>query len=130
LNKVVPARIPQQRSYEGGQLAHVRLESRHIIDWSTFHAECQRALGFPGFYGANMNAWIGCMSCLRDPGEGMSSVALGRDGSLELEIPSAEDFRKRLPLIAEALWDCTSFVNRRYVNRGEQPAILLVPVAE
>ena len=111
-------------------MAHIRLESGRIVDWPTFHVECQRALGFPGFYGANMDAWIDCMSYLREPEEEMSSVALARDESLELEIPGAEDFRNRLPVIVEALWDCTSFVNRRYVDRGERPAILLIPIAE
>ena len=109
-------------------LARVRVDTDAIHDWTSFHAEFQRALGFPGFYGANMNAWIDCMSYLRDPAAGMAAVTLGTEEFLELEIPAAADFRKRLPEIADALWDCTGFVNRRYTDVGESPAILLAPV--
>lgn len=110
-------------------MASVRIETNRITDWPSFHAEFRRALGFPDFYGANMNAWIDCMSYLRDEGTaGMAAVALGRDEVLWLEVPDAEAFRARVPEIAEGLWDCTGIVNRRYVDDGESPAVALVPI--
>lgn len=110
-------------------MARVRLDTACITDWPSFHAECQRALGFPAFYGANMNAWIDCLSDLREAGAaGMAGVSLGSDELLLLEVPDAEDFRLRAPDIVEALWDCASFVNRRYTDNGAPPAIALVPV--
>jgi hypothetical protein len=110
-------------------MARVRLDTARITDWPSFHAECQRALGFPAFYGANMNAWIDCLSDLREESAaGMASVSLAPDEILLLEVPDAEGFRLRAPEIVEGLWDCTSFVNRRYTDDGGLPAIALVPV--
>lgn len=110
-------------------MARVRIETSCIEDWPSFHAEFQRALGFPAFYGANMNAWIDCMSYLRDDGAaGMAAVTLGRDETLWLEIADAERWRARVPEIAAELWDCTAFVNGRYVDAGEGPVVALVPV--
>lgn len=110
-------------------MAHVRLDTAAVTDWPSFHTECRRALGFPDFYGANMDAWIDCLSYLRDEGAaGMAAVALAPDEVLVLEVPDAENFRVRLPEIAGGLWDCTAFVNRRYTDDGEAPAIALMPV--
>jgi hypothetical protein len=110
-------------------MARVRLNSAVITDWPTFHAECQRALGFPEFYGANLVAWIDCMSYLREEvAAGMAGVALSADEILALEIPDAESLRRRVPEIVEALWDCVAFVNRRYTDGGELAALSLVPL--
>ncbi len=100
-------------------MARVRINTTAISDWPSFHAEFQRALGFPGFYGENMNAWIDCLSYLREEeAAGMADVML----------PDAERWRLQVPEIVAELWDCTAFVNRRYVDAGESPAIALVPV--
>ena len=110
-------------------MARVRLDTAAITDWPSFHAECRRALGFPGFYGANMDAWIDCLSYLREEGAaGMAAVELSPDETLLLELPDAEALRRRVPEIAEVLWDCASFVNRRYTDDGGRPALELVPV--
>lgn len=110
-------------------MARVRINTTAISDEASFHAEFDRALGFPGFYGENMNAWIDCMSCLREEDAGgMANVTLGREEVLLVELPDAERWRAHVPAIAAALWDCTAFVNRRYVNAYGSPAIALVPV--
>ena len=110
-------------------MARVRLDTSVIHDWPSFHTEFGRVMGFPGFYGANLNAWIDCMSSLREEdAAGMARIALGPAEVLHVEIPDAEEFRRRVPEIAEALWDCTAFANRRYADYGERPAIALVPV--
>lgn len=110
-------------------MVRVQLKTEVIQDWVSFHAEFKRALGFPEFYGANMNAWIDCMSYLRDPDAGgMSKIVLRSDEILILEIPLANDFRRRLPEIVDTLWESTAFVNRRYVDNGESAAIGLMPV--
>jgi hypothetical protein len=110
-------------------MARVRISTTAISDWPSFHAEFQRTLGFPAFYGANMNAWIDCLSYLRDEAAaGMANVTLGREEILWVEIPDAERWRAQVPEIAAELWDCAAFVNRRYVDAGELPAIALVSV--
>jgi hypothetical protein len=109
-------------------MARVRLNTEAISDWASFHEECARALGFPDFYGRNMNAWIDCLSYLRDgPRENLSGVRLGPGEVLELELPGAEALRARAPEVVEALYDCAAFVNRRYVDGGDPPAIALLP---
>ena len=35
-----------------------------ITDWESFHHVFKQTLGFPGFYGRNMDAWIDCMTCI------------------------------------------------------------------
>ncbi|MBB4634793.1 barstar family protein [Longimicrobium terrae] len=110
-------------------MARIRINTAAISDETSFHAEFDRALGFPGWYGENMNAWIDCMSYLREEDSaGMANVTLGREEVLLVELPDAERWRAQFPAIAAELWDCTAIVNRRYVNDGESPAIALVPV--
>ena len=40
----------------------VRIPTSEIVDWESFHSVFQRVLGFPEFYGRNMNAWIDCLT--------------------------------------------------------------------
>ena len=105
-------------------MARVTLDTAEISDRRSFHAAFQRALGFPSFYGATMDAWIDCMSSLRENGT-MTSVHLGPAEVLELEIPGAEDLRRRAPDVVASLIDCTAFVNRRYVAWNQPPAVVL-----
>lgn len=42
-----------------------------IIDWPSFHAVFEEALGFPGYYGWNMDAWIDCMTYVDNADYGM-----------------------------------------------------------
>ena len=103
-------------------LAHIRLQTEAITDWPSFHAECRRALGFPDFYGATMNAWIDCMSSLEDD-DGMVGIRLGTGELLLLEIPNIAALNSRVPEIVDALVECTAFVNQQ---RYTEPRIALV----
>ncbi|GEM_PF-6326916 len=53
----------------------VRILTNQITDWDSFHAVFKKAMGFPSFYGTNMDARIDCM---RDVYEdtGMSRILL------------------------------------------------------
>jgi barstar (barnase inhibitor) len=106
-------------------MARVIIKTETIQDWATFHEEFKQAMDFPDFYGANMNAWIDCLSYLYD-GDGMSRFDLAPDEMLQIEIQASEEFKSRLPEIFEALIDSTAFVNMRYTDRGESPALSLV----
>ena len=66
-------------------MAIVRLDGANISNWMSFHDECQLAFGFPDFYGRNMNAWVDCLSYLRDE-EGMSKFRLMPEEILQIEI--------------------------------------------
>ena len=69
-------------------MAHVtiRIDTRLINDWSSFHHVFKQQFGFPEFYGSNMNAWIDCMSSLDDPEAGMSKVHVQKGGVLVIEL--------------------------------------------
>lgn len=97
-----------------------------ITDWNTFHTVFQGALGFPGFYGRNMNAWIDCMTSLDDPSSGMTRVSVADGELVALRIDDAPDFQRRCPEQYEALIESASFVNYRRIEVGEKPVLTLM----
>lgn len=103
----------------------VSLDGRRIGDWKAFHAACQAAFGFPDFYGRNMDAWIDCLSGLRD-GDGMSKFTLGPDETLRIEILHSASLQQNAPEILEALEDCAAEVNERCIENGQKPPLSLL----
>lgn len=103
----------------------VHLDGTAICNWQDFHRACQAAFGFPGFYGRNMDAWIDCLSSLRD-GDGMSRFTLGPDDALQIEVRHTDFLRHQAPEILDALLDCVAAVNERYEENGEKPALSLL----
>jgi RNAse (barnase) inhibitor barstar len=107
-------------------IQRVRLESKRITDWDSFHSVFAETFGFPDFYGRNQNAWIDCMSYLDDADAGMTRFTVLPGELFHLEVSDTEDFQRRLPEIFQAFVDCASFVNRRRVDIGEPPILSLV----
>lgn len=103
----------------------VKINAAQIFDWQTFHAVFKRELGFPTFYGENMNAWIDCMTYLDDPNSGMTSLNLRPDELAILEISNTRSFKEKCPDQYEALIDCTAFVNYRRSESGGSPILAL-----
>ena len=93
---------------------------RRIVDWTTFHDVFAEVLGFPAFYGRNMDAWIDCMTCADDPDAGMVRQLMA------LQIDDAADFARRCPEQFNALIECTAFVNYRRVETGGTPVLSLL----
>ena len=58
----------------------VNIDPRRITDTDSFHAVLAKTLGFPYFYGKNLNAWIDCMTSLDMPSHGMTSFHAPPDG--------------------------------------------------
>lgn len=106
-------------------MATVCLNGETITDWKTFHLQCQNAFGFPEFYGHNMDAWVDCLSYLRDD-EGMSKFRLKPNEILQIEMTHAELLRLRVPDLLEELKFCIDGINERYEDYGEKPALVLV----
>ncbi|MBV8666516.1 MAG: barstar family protein [Burkholderiaceae bacterium] len=106
-------------------MAKVTLDGEKIRGWESFHDECQHAFGFPEFYGRNMNAWVDCLSYLRDE-DGMSKFRLEPDEVLQIEVIHTESLRIRAPDILEDMEFCISAINERYEDYGEKPALELV----
>jgi hypothetical protein len=103
----------------------VRLDATRIADWEAFHTECRREFGFPDYYGRNMDAWVDCLSYLRDE-DGMSKFRLGPDEILEIELLHAGRLKQAAPEILEELAFCVAAINERYEDYGEKPALRLV----
>jgi RNAse (barnase) inhibitor barstar len=105
--------------------ALVEVDLAAISDTRSFHATFAAALGFPAFYGANMDAWTDCMTCLDDPSAEMTSVHVAEGRVLTLQLKHAEPFKKRCPDLHEAMVECTAFVNWRRIERGLEPVLCL-----
>lgn len=106
-------------------MPQVQLDGATIGDWRTFHDQCAAAFGFPAYYGRNMNAWIDCLTYIRE-GDGMSRFELGPEAPLVIEVLEAREFKRRAPDVFDALVECTAAVNQRHVAAGEVPALHLV----
>ena len=75
-------------------MASAQIHGALIADWPSFHAESRRAFGFPEFYGATMDAWVDCLSYLRDE-DGMSTFRLKPNETLRI--------RKAGPMLLAAI---------------------------
>jgi hypothetical protein len=105
-------------------MATVSLNGQTIADWPSFHRECQAAFGFPDFYGCNMDAWIDCLSYLRDD-EGMTKFRLAANEVLHIDVLHADALRNSVPGLLDELEGCIAFINDRYADYGEKPALSL-----
>jgi hypothetical protein len=106
-------------------MATVCLNGETITDWASFHTECQQAFGFPDFYGRNMDAWVDCLSYLRDD-DAMSKFRLKPEETLQIEVLRADLLRKNAPEILDEMEFCIAAINERYEDYGENPALDLV----
>ena len=108
------------------QTTVISIPTADITDWDTFHDVFEKALGFPDYYGRNMNAWIDCMTYADDPDSGMIAHAVQPGGLLTLRLADAPAFKKRSPEQYEALIECAAFVNFRRVEQGDEPVLSLL----
>lgn len=106
-------------------MTKVVIDTRRIVDWDTFHTVFAEALGFPKFYGRNMDAWIDCMTYLDDHEAGMTSIHVEPGSVLTVELQEATEFAARCPEQFEALVDCAGFVNWRRLEHGEASVLAL-----
>ncbi|MDP1914410.1 barstar family protein [Brevundimonas sp.] len=97
-----------------------------IVDWDSFHDVFADVLGFPSFYGRNMDAWIDCMTSADEPREKMLVRAVDPGGLLTLQIDEAAAFAARCPEQFNALVECTAFVNYRRIEVGGKPVLSLL----
>ena len=100
----------------------VKVDTRRIRDWDTFHAVFAEAFGF---YGRNMNAWIDCLTSLDEPAHGMTTVHAPSGGVVALELEHVDDFSRRCPEQYAAVVECAAFVNWRRIEAGESPVLAL-----
>jgi len=51
----------------------ITIPADQIKDWDSFHF--QATVGFPDYYGRNMDAWIDCMTHIDDRGIGLTATS-------------------------------------------------------
>jgi hypothetical protein len=117
-------KVPQPPSAQS-----VRLDLGSVTDWGGFFDLFAAKLGFPDFFGRNMDAWINCMTSLDSPDAGMTSVHVPRGQVLVLELEGVSEFRRRCPDQFTALVESAAVVNWRRLENGE-PAVLTLAFGE
>lgn len=105
-------------------MAAVQLDGKAITDWDTFHSISHEVFGFPDVYGRTMDAWVDCLSYLRDD-DGMSKFRLKKDETLRITIADTDVLRKKAPEILDDIVFCIDAINDRYLDYGEKPALEL-----
>ena len=108
-----------------GGMAEAEIDGADITSWEAFHTVSAKTLGFPNFYGRNMDAWIDCLTYLYE-GDGMSRFKLDQGEALTIRVSNARVWRQQAPETLDAFVDCTAFVNQRYVTTGRAPPVRLV----
>ncbi len=103
-------------------MATVRIDGAAITGWDAFHTQSQQVFGFPDFYGRTMDAWIDCLSYLRDD-DGMSAIRLAPDEVLQIDIVHADVWRSAHPDMLDEVLYCIAGINERYADYGEAPAL-------
>ena len=105
-------------------MATAILDGKAITDEASFHAQCMQAFGFPEFYANSMDAWVDCLSYLRDE-DGMSKFRLKPNEVLEIVLQDAESMKAQAPDLLEEVTFCVAGINERYEDYGEKPALKL-----
>jgi hypothetical protein len=109
----------------GERMTVVKIDTRRIRDWDTFHDVFAEVFGFPGFYGRNLNAWIDCLTSLDEPGGGMTTVHAAPGGVVAVELEHVEEFVRGCPEQYAAVVECSAFVNWRRIELGKPPVLAL-----
>lgn len=102
----------------------VQIPTDEIVDWPSFHEVFANALGFPEFYGRNMNAWVDCLT-YADEEDGMRNVVVPAGEVLTLELQGVASFAQRCPEQYAAVVESSAFVNWRRIEQGERPIVAL-----
>ena len=106
-------------------MAIAQLQGAAMLTKEGFHAESKKAFGFPDSYANSMDAWIDCMSYLRDE-EGMTMFRLFPKELLQIVVLDAAVMQEQAPDILEELTYCVAGLNERYEDYGEKPALQLI----
>ena len=105
-------------------MAVAELNGAAILDEASFHQQSREAFGFPDTYAASIDAWVDCMSYLRDD-ENMTRFRLKPNEVLEIVILESGKMQAAAPDLLEEITFCVGGINERYEDYGEKPALKL-----
>lgn len=74
----------------------VIIDFHEIENWKSFHSVFSEIMGFPDFYGENMDSWIDCMSSIDDPEAGMSTIVVKSNESLDMIVLGVSNALKNI----------------------------------
>ena len=103
----------------------IAIPAEALESFEHFHDVFAEALGFPDFYGRNMNAWIDCLSDIDDPATGMTQVHVEPGDAMVLDVTAGPSVEQE---VLAALVDCAAAVNRRFADAGSETRIALALV--
>ena len=93
-------------------MVSVEINLANISDWPSFHRVFKEAMGFPDFYGDNLNAWSDCMLDLSRPNTvGMTKVVVPEGEDLLLVLSNSIKFRSEHSDIFTVLFDTIASLN-------------------
>lgn len=107
----------------------VMKEKKISIDFSRletmddFHNTMKALFGFPDFYGNNMHALIDCLTSLRYPKDGMTSVTLEKNEVLLLEV---NNLNYKNHEVVVALFSSIQYVNYRCTHLKDKESIIIL----
>ena len=102
----------------------VQIDCSAIRDRESFHDVFARELGFPEFYGRNMDAWIDCMGDIGSDG-GMTRLHAQSTDKVVLYLSGFQSLKERCPSLWVDLLECVAFVNWQAMEAGQEPMLLL-----
>jgi len=102
-------------------MATATLNGAAIASADDFHSASLEAFGFPESYSRTIDAWVDCLSYLRDD-ENMTRFRLKPNEVLEIVIT---DSAKMPADLLEEVTYCVGGINERYDDYGEKPALKL-----
>jgi RNAse (barnase) inhibitor barstar len=87
----------------------ITIDGTSLTDWNAFHEVFEKALNFPAYYGKNMDAWIECMTEIKE--------------SLLISITDSEAFKESSEEIYFTVLECTALVNSIKLDEGYDTVI-------
>jgi hypothetical protein len=99
----------------------ITLDCDRIQNRDDIHNQFNDALGFPSYYGRNMDALIDCLSDADAQTSGMCENAVELGQSITLVLSEYDDLKKRRPDLVDDILECIAFVNWRRIDIGEAP---------
>ena len=106
-------------------MKRILLETTEIVDRVSFCEAFKELLGSPEWYGANMNAWIDCVSDPEDTESSITRFKLSPGETLITAVVGSESFAEQMPDVFAGFVPCTAFVNQQYLTRRGEPVVTL-----
>ena len=108
-------------------MVNVKIDLTKINNWEALHREFATVMGFPEFYGNNMNAWEDCMSDLSRPDTaGMTDVIVPEGENLVITLLGSAEFRLNHYDKFSALLNSITNVNRMKMSIAGSSQLLLL----